>query len=84
MMNTPTCPFLTFNAREQSMAAYVIAEVEVLDPALIEKYRTLAQDSIARYDGQYNWILLRTSAFQTSSRCFRRRSPSRTTSLAVS
>jgi hypothetical protein len=35
------------------MAAYVISEVEVLDPALIEKCRTLAQDSIARYDGQY-------------------------------
>jgi uncharacterized protein (DUF1330 family) len=35
------------------MAAYVISEVEVLDPTLIEKYRSLAQDSIARYDGRY-------------------------------
>jgi uncharacterized protein (DUF1330 family) len=35
------------------MAAYVISEVEVLDPTLIVKYRSLAQDSIARYDGRY-------------------------------
>ncbi len=29
------------------MAAYVISEVEVLDPALVEEYRSLAQATIA-------------------------------------
>jgi uncharacterized protein (DUF1330 family) len=35
------------------MAAYVISEVEVLDPVLIEKYRSLAQATIAKYGGRY-------------------------------
>jgi uncharacterized protein (DUF1330 family) len=35
------------------MAAYVMTEVEVLDEALFERYRSLAQDSIARYGGRY-------------------------------
>jgi uncharacterized protein (DUF1330 family) len=35
------------------MSAYVISEVEVLDPALVEKYRSLAQATIAKYGGHY-------------------------------
>jgi uncharacterized protein (DUF1330 family) len=35
------------------MAAYVISEVEVRDPAAMETYRTLAARSIALYDGRY-------------------------------
>jgi uncharacterized protein (DUF1330 family) len=35
------------------MAAYVISEVEPLDAALIERYRALAADSIARHGGRY-------------------------------
>jgi uncharacterized protein (DUF1330 family) len=35
------------------MSAYVIAEVEVLDRVLIEKYRSLAASAIAKYDGRY-------------------------------
>ena len=35
------------------MAAYVISELEVRDPAAIEAYRTAAARSIARYGGRY-------------------------------
>jgi uncharacterized protein (DUF1330 family) len=35
------------------VAAYVISDVEVLDPALVERYRSLAQDAIAKYGGRY-------------------------------
>ncbi|MBV8815978.1 MAG: DUF1330 domain-containing protein [Verrucomicrobia bacterium] len=36
------------------MAAYVISEIkEVVDNALMEKYRSLAQAAIARYGGRY-------------------------------
>jgi uncharacterized protein (DUF1330 family) len=35
------------------MAAYVISEVRVLDEALTDRYRELAQASIARYGGRY-------------------------------
>jgi uncharacterized protein (DUF1330 family) len=35
------------------MAAYVISEVEVLDPALMMEYRSLAQATIAKYGGRY-------------------------------
>ncbi len=35
------------------MSAYVISEVEVTDPVLMGKYRTLAEDSIAKYGGRY-------------------------------
>ncbi len=35
------------------MAAYVISEVEVLDPSLADTYRALAQESIAHYGGRY-------------------------------
>lgn len=35
------------------MAAYVISEVEIRDRDLIETYRRLAADSIARYGGRY-------------------------------
>ena len=35
------------------MAAYVISEVEVRDNEAIERYRTLAAQSIAQYDGRY-------------------------------
>jgi len=35
------------------MAAYVISEVETLDPALMAEYRRLAAASIARFGGRY-------------------------------
>ena len=35
------------------MAAYVISEVESLDLALFETYRTIAQATIAQYGGRY-------------------------------
>jgi len=35
------------------MSAYVISELEVLDPVAIETYRTLAARSIAQYGGRY-------------------------------
>jgi uncharacterized protein (DUF1330 family) len=35
------------------MAAYVISDVEFLDPELIAKYRTLALSSIAKFGGRY-------------------------------
>jgi uncharacterized protein (DUF1330 family) len=33
--------------------AYVISEVKFLDPALVDRYRPLAADSIAHYGGKY-------------------------------
>jgi uncharacterized protein (DUF1330 family) len=38
---------------EETMAAYVISDVEVLDTALMVKYRSLAQATIAKYGGHY-------------------------------
>jgi uncharacterized protein (DUF1330 family) len=38
---------------EKRMAAYVISDVEFLDRALVENYRTLAQAAIAKYGGRY-------------------------------
>jgi uncharacterized protein (DUF1330 family) len=38
---------------EQPMAAYVISDVEPLDRALIDAYRSLAEASIAQYGGRY-------------------------------
>jgi uncharacterized protein (DUF1330 family) len=35
------------------MSAYVISEVEVLDEALTQRYRSPAEDSIRRYGGRY-------------------------------
>jgi uncharacterized protein (DUF1330 family) len=35
------------------MTAYVISDVEFLDAALVEQYRSLAQASIAKYGGRY-------------------------------
>jgi uncharacterized protein (DUF1330 family) len=35
------------------MAAYVISDVEILDSALIARYRALAEASIAKYGGRY-------------------------------
>jgi uncharacterized protein (DUF1330 family) len=35
------------------MVAYVISDVEPRDAALVERYRALAQASIARYGGHY-------------------------------
>jgi uncharacterized protein (DUF1330 family) len=35
------------------MPAYVISDVEPLDPALVAQYRTLAEASIAKYGGRY-------------------------------
>lgn len=35
------------------MSAYVISEVEVIDPTLVDSYRTLAAASTARHGGRY-------------------------------
>ena len=35
------------------MPAYVISDVEFLDPAAVERYRALAQAAIAKYGGRY-------------------------------
>jgi uncharacterized protein (DUF1330 family) len=35
------------------MAAYVISDVEMVDPELFEKYRALAPGTIAQYGGRY-------------------------------
>ncbi len=35
------------------MTAYVISDVEFLDPAQVDRYRSLAQGTIARYGGRY-------------------------------
>jgi uncharacterized protein (DUF1330 family) len=35
------------------MAAYVISDLEIRDPVLVERYRSLAQASIAKYGGRY-------------------------------
>ena len=35
------------------MAAYVISDVEFLDPDGVTRYRALARDSIAKYGGRY-------------------------------
>jgi uncharacterized protein (DUF1330 family) len=43
------------------MSAYVISEVKVLDEDLIGRYRALAADSIAKYDGKY---LVRAGALE--------------------
>jgi uncharacterized protein (DUF1330 family) len=37
----------------QQVVAYVISEVEFLDPDLVDVYRKLAADSIAAYGGRY-------------------------------
>jgi uncharacterized protein (DUF1330 family) len=35
------------------MSAYVVAEVEVTDPAVYEEYRRLVPSTIAKYGGKY-------------------------------
>jgi len=35
------------------VSAYVVAEVEVTDPAVYEEYRKLAPPTIAKYGGKY-------------------------------
>ena len=35
------------------MAAYIIAEVEVLDPVMFEQYRAAVPATIAAYGGRY-------------------------------
>ena len=35
------------------MPAYVISEVEIIDPALADRYRPLAAESIAQFGGHY-------------------------------
>ena len=44
------------------MAAYVISEVEIVDPGLIDTYRSLAQATIAQYGGRY---IVRGGAIET-------------------
>jgi len=44
------------------MAAYVIAEVEVIDPAAYEDYRKLVPPALAKYGGKF---LVRGGAVET-------------------
>ena len=44
------------------MSAYVVAEVEVTEPAVYEQYRKLVPATIARYGGKY---LVRGGAVET-------------------
>ena len=44
------------------MSAYVVAEVEVTDPAVYEEYRRLVPATIAKYGGKY---LVRGGAVET-------------------
>ena len=44
------------------MAAYVVAEVEVTDPAVYEQYRKLVPATIAKYGGKF---LVRGGAVET-------------------
>jgi uncharacterized protein (DUF1330 family) len=44
------------------MVAYVISDVEFLDPDGVATYRTLAQESIAKYGGRY---IVRGGAIET-------------------
>jgi uncharacterized protein (DUF1330 family) len=44
----------TNHNKTRSMPVYVISEISaILEPALMEKYRTLAQASIKQYGGRY-------------------------------
>jgi uncharacterized protein (DUF1330 family) len=38
---------------EYQMSAYVLVEIEVIDPVLYEEYKQLAPASIAQYGGKY-------------------------------
>ena len=44
------------------MAAYIVVEVEVLDPARYENYRKMVAPTLAAYGGRF---LVRTSAVET-------------------
>jgi uncharacterized protein (DUF1330 family) len=44
------------------MKAYVISDVQIVDRAAMERYRTLAASTIAQYDGRY---LVRGGAIET-------------------
>ena len=44
------------------MAAYVVAEVEVTDPAVYEEYRKLVPATVAKYGGKF---LVRGGAIET-------------------
>ena len=35
------------------MAAYIIAEVEVTDPAAYERYRPIALETVTKYGGKF-------------------------------
>jgi len=48
------------------MRAYVIVDIEVLDPVKYEEYRMLAQSSLAVYGGRYLVRGGRTEAFEGS------------------
>jgi uncharacterized protein (DUF1330 family) len=41
------------STQEQAMSAYVIPDVEILNPDLIRHYRALAQESTMQYGGRY-------------------------------
>jgi uncharacterized protein (DUF1330 family) len=47
---------------EKTVKAYVISEVEALDPELFEKYRELAHAAVTKYGGRY---IVRGGAIET-------------------
>jgi uncharacterized protein (DUF1330 family) len=47
---------------EQTVKAYVISDVEIVDRAVMERYRALAESTIAQYGGRY---LARGGAIET-------------------
>jgi uncharacterized protein (DUF1330 family) len=44
------------------MSAYVVSEVEMVDQTLFDRYRSLAQGTIAKYGGRY---IVRGGAIET-------------------
>jgi uncharacterized protein (DUF1330 family) len=44
------------------MAAYIIVDIDVTDPALYEEYKTLAPPTVAQYGGKY---IVRGGAVET-------------------
>jgi uncharacterized protein (DUF1330 family) len=49
-------------ARGKTVGAYVISEVEALDPELFEKYRALAHAAVTKHGGRY---IVRGGAIET-------------------
>jgi uncharacterized protein (DUF1330 family) len=46
-------PFATFILLQLAMSAYIIVEIEILDPLGYEEYKKLAGASVEKYGGKY-------------------------------